>query len=63
MLLLIFFFQLTILSNTGVFPLDDNFCLLLTMNSRPPILVNLQLLTKGAAIWGALKTWDESQLW
>lgn len=46
MLLLIFFFQLTILSITGVFPLDDNFCLLLTVNSRPPILVNLKLLPK-----------------
>lgn len=56
MLLLIFFFQLTIFSNTGVFPLDDNFCFLFTMNSRPPILVNLKLLTKGAAIWGALIT-------
>lgn len=54
MLLLIFFFQLTVLSNTGVFPPDDNFCLLLTVNSRPPILVSLKFLTKGAAIWGAL---------
>lgn len=60
MLLVIFFFQLTILSNTGAFPLDDNFCLLLTVNSWPPILANLKLLTKGAAIWGALITWDES---
>lgn len=53
MLLLIFLFQLTVLSNAGVFPLDDNFCLLLTVNSRPPSLVSLKFLTKGAAIWGA----------
>lgn len=58
MLLLIFFFQLTILSNTGVLPLDDNFSLLLSVNSRPLILVNLKLLPKGAATWGALVTWD-----